>query len=91
MIGFLSTQASKDAVIARRMTLDPVVGRLGQGILAMRLAEAYEEVLRKAGVTRYLVVVDKRNGQLLGTIEKVFGAKPYAETEEDFWFRKEVA
>jgi hypothetical protein len=91
VIGFLSTAETKEAIVVHRLTLDPVTGRLGAAVIAIRLVEAYEEVLGKANITQYLAAVDKKNAQLIQTMERILQTKPYAETEHDVWFRRMMA
>jgi len=51
LLGFLSTHPSKDAVIAGPLILAPDLPR--PGFVTLRLGEAYDAVMRKAGMAFY--------------------------------------
>ena len=88
IIGFLSTNTKHKAVIAGPLTIDPT---LKQPIfIAIRLVEAYEEVLKAAGVTAYLFHVDKQKASWLNAIQRS-DMQPYGGTDDALWFKREVA
>lgn len=88
VIGFLATQPRRDLLVA-----GPLVTTLtGQAaaILIMRLIDAYEAVLRQAGVTLYLFSVERTNTAWLAKVAAL-GATPYEQGDTLVWFKREVA
>jgi hypothetical protein len=71
VIGFVSTQPRRDALVAGPLVLN---GTPRPGIVVMRLAEAYDLVMRKAGVTSYLFHVDTDNAKWLEILKGLGGA-----------------
>lgn len=84
LLGFLSTRPVKDAIVAGPI----VVGTEVKGPIVMRLVEAYENVLRMAGVTSYLFYLSDLKWKRQA--EDVFGLKPYHEEGGRFWYRRDL-
>lgn len=87
LMGFLGTLKAKDAIVAGPLVIDPTAK--AQGLLAMRLVEAYEEILTQAGVTSYIFGIDKANASWRALVEKR-GFTPYADDDTDTWYIKEI-
>lgn len=83
-IGFLSTHPSDKMVIAGKIVVKDTPRPI---IIIMRLIEAYEFVLHRAGVTMYNVPVDKKQPKLVAAMRKIIG-EPYAEDDENLWFKR---
>lgn len=86
LVGFLTTKKSKQAVIAGPLVMN---GLVNKAIVAMRLAEGYEEVLSEAGVTDYIFSVDKGH-KWRRSVEVAFGIKPYGESDRAYWYRRHI-
>jgi hypothetical protein len=84
ILGFLSTRPTKDAIVAGPIVVAPEV----KGPITMRLVEAYEEVLRRAGVLSYLFRVSDPHWK--EQVERVFDLKPYHVDGEHFWFERRI-
>lgn len=86
VVGCLSTQPSKQAIIAGPLAIStprPI-------ITAMRLIDAYEGILRHAGVTMYEFAIElDKNPQWLQVVSK-FGVIPYYHDARVVWFRREL-
>lgn len=85
IIGFLSTTEAKGQIVAGPLVTDPTLKK--PVFVALRLAEAYEQVLREAGVTSYRVGVTKDRPEWSAAIQRS-GFRPYAETETDTWYER---
>lgn len=59
------------------------------GIVAMRLAEAYENVLRAAGITVYLFHVERANQRWSAILAKLRLTR-YAEDETGTFYRRSL-
>lgn len=86
LVGFLSTRASKKAVMAGPLVMN---GLLSKGIVAMRLAEAYEQILSEAGVTDYLFSIDKGN-KWAKIVQRAMEITPYGESDKAYWFKRSI-
>lgn len=84
ILGFLSTRPTKSAIVAGPI----VVGTDVKGPVVMRLVEAYENVLRMAGVTSYLFYVTDLKWKR--QVETIFDIKPYGEEGGRFWYKREL-
>ena len=87
IVGVLSTRSDPSYVIA-----GPLAVRVkgNRAVVALRLGEAYERVLRMAGVQWYVFQVSKDN-EWPQVAERKWNAKPYAEDDDSYWYRREVA
>lgn len=83
VVGVLATGDSRRAVFAHR-----IVAETPQ--MFIRLAEAYEFVLLKAGVTSYLIPADETNEKLLRALEKAGTVREYARQDGIVWFQRPV-
>lgn len=86
IIGFLSTRPSKDAVIAGPLVVSNELKN--KAIVAMRLVEAYEITLKRAGVSIFLFSIPKKSNWARQV--KTFYAQPFSEKDNKLWFRKEL-
>jgi hypothetical protein len=85
LVGFLGTRPSDEAVIA-----GPLVVADRSRVIAMRLIEAYEHVLRQAGVRSYLFTV--LNGTPWAeSVARSGVAEPYHRTPERTWYRRHLS
>lgn len=86
IIGFVATQPSTEAVIAGPLVVEPP-----SLITFLRLAEAYENVLRAAGVKVYLHTIDKGREKHVEMMERL-GFTRWGETENgDVVMRRDLA
>lgn len=86
LIGFLSTHTKHGAVVA-----GPLVIREGLRAFTMvRLIEAYDRVMWRAGVKSYHFHVSAANAQWREQIER-FGMTPWHTDEQGAWFKRELA
>ena len=87
VIGLLSTIASHEAIICGPL----VVSTPRPIIVALRLIESYENVLRSAGVSQYVFGVDpKASGAWLRLLFKV-QLVPYYRDDTAVWFTRTLA
>lgn len=86
-IGFISTLPSKVAVSVGKLVVQETNRPL---IIAMRLAEAYEVVLRRAGIKTYLFPVDRKRPDFLAIVEKLGEAKRVRESTSNIWFERRL-
>ena len=87
VIGLLSTIASQEAIIAGPL----VVKTSHPVIVALRLIESYENVLRHVGVRQYVFGVDPQaSGAWLRLLVKA-GVQPYYRDDTAVWFKRTIA
>lgn len=85
LLGFVSTQPTK-----KMLVVGPLITRKPcHSIVILRLVEAYEYILRKAGVSSYWFHVEKKNKQWLKLIYKL-GLKENDETDTGYWFERKL-
>lgn len=87
IIGFLGTLKAKGQVICGPLVTDPTLKK--PIFVALRLAEAYEQVLRQAGVTSYRLGVAKDQPEWSAAVHRA-GFQPYAETPTDIWYERSL-
>ncbi len=87
ILGFLSSYTKGGAVCAGPLVLDPT--QKAPGLTAIRLLDAYELILKAAGVSTFLFHIAKANPQWKALVDK-FDLHPYHETEDAWWYRKEL-
>ncbi len=85
IVGFLATNTSTGQIVAGPLVIDPTLKN--PIFVALRLAEAYEQVLTDAGVTSYRLGVTKDRAGWLASVERA-GFRRYAETETDIWLER---
>ena len=86
IVGVAGRGPGKNAIVLYRLAaITP-----NPGLLLIKLVEAFEVVLRTAGVTDYLIAADKTNTKLNQYIERIIGQKPYAESEHDLWYKRSM-
>lgn len=85
IVGFCATQPRKDAVVAGPMAVSKDLPR--PGITIIRLGEAYENVLRHAGVKVYWFHVEPHMKEWADILRRV-GFEPFAEDAEGIRFRR---
>lgn len=88
LLGFLGTLPNKTALIAGPLVLDPTQKR--PIITAIRLVECYERTLHQAGIPAYYFGIDTANASWKTTAERI-GLTPYAEDDQGYWFKKQIA
>lgn len=84
-VGFFSTHGDKRAVIAGPI----VVTDKRKGFVTLRLAEAYENVLRHAGVREYLIYVKPGEARWIETLEAI-GFVRWTEHDGFLWFKRKL-
>lgn len=57
---------------------------------ALRLIDAYDAVMRLAGISMYAVYVDRQNIPLKDLFQKTFEIEPYASTDEGFYYLRKL-
>lgn len=92
LVGVISTAplAEARAVVCNRLAVVPDMQRIAKGFLVVRMVEAYEAFLRKAGVRWYHVSLDTSNTRFIRLIASALG-EPYAADEDLSWFKREIA
>ena len=87
IIGFLSTRDLRGRLEAGPL----IIGVEGhKSFVALRLIEAYENLLSLLGYKGYIFSVVKSNPKWVKSVEQGANLKPYAETEDRFWYYKKV-
>lgn len=81
IVGCFTTRDDDQAVM-----VGPVEAQ-GRRFVLLRMAEAYDYVMRQHGIKEYLVPVDKRYPDIMRVMEKLFGP-PYAYDADHAWFRR---
>lgn len=87
-LGFLGTHPDRYQVVAGPLLIDPVLKN--RIFVAIRLVEAYENVLHRAGVTQYVMGIDHTNPTWRAQLEKR-GYTPYTEDAAGAWYIKKIA
>ena len=85
VVGFCATQPRKDAVVAGPLVVAKDLPR--PGITIIRLGEAYENVMRAAGVKVYWFHVEPHMTEWADILKRV-GFEPYAEDAAGVRFRR---
>ena len=88
IIGFMATNTETGQVVAGPLITDPTIKQ--RAFVALRLCEAYEQVLKQAGVTMYRIGVIKDNPQWAKVVHKI-GFEPYLETDDSYWYERQIA
>ena len=86
--GFLSTNLDQQMIVCGPLWLDSSMGLGRKSRMTIRLLDAYEMILKKAGVSQYLFHV-RPEGHWMDTIERALGLKPYEFSEGEFWYKRE--
>jgi hypothetical protein len=87
IVGFLSTRTLHGRIEAGPM----IIGVEGhKSFVALRLIEAYENLLNLLGYKGYIFSVRKSDPKWVKAVEHGADLKPYAETEDRFWYYKKV-
>lgn len=87
VIGFLATQPRDDAIVAGPLAVGDVPRPL---ITIIRLIDAYENVLRAAGVSSYLFAVERDNPEWQALIDKAGEMQPHKTTEDAVWYLRRI-
>ena len=82
LIGFLATQPRKEAVVA-----GPLMLRERSPFVTLRLLEAYDNVMRAAGIAAYHFFVKAANAEWRGQIERL-GMQPWHVDDDGVWYRR---
>lgn len=85
IVGFLSTLPVEGAVVAGPLVLEKTPNML----LTIRLGEAYEVVLRMAGVKTYFHAVEKDRTEYIGMLERL-GYTKHEESEKQVVMRRDL-
>lgn len=88
LLGFLATRPSKKAVEAGPLAISPEAPR--PAIIMMRLIEAYEVVLKRAGVQFFFFKIDHENEVWRRMVEKV-GHRAYHQDGAGTVYRRAIA
>jgi hypothetical protein len=88
LLGFLATTPSTKAVIAGPLVVAPGLPR--PAIVMMRLIEAYEVILAKAGIRAYLFHVETGNPGWRTIVEEA-GHEPFSTDATGAWYQRKVA
>ena len=81
--GIMATEPREDVVIA-----GPIVA--SSSIVALRLIEKYEDVLKKMNITTYLFNIDKHLDKWVQAIRKADVTTVVEETDTHWWFRRNL-
>src|ERR671914_1764118 len=74
VLGFVSTRPDQRVIVAGPLVVN---GTPRPGIVVMRLADAYDRVMRKAGVTSYLFHVEPGNARWLEMLRDLGAASGF--------------
>lgn len=87
LIGFLSTHVSRSMLVAGPL----VIRGWGQrrAITMIRLIEAYDAVMQRAGIKAYHFHVERDNEGWRAQVERA-GFEPWHEDDEGVWYRREL-
>jgi hypothetical protein len=85
LIGFLGTQPRRDMILA-----GPLVIEGGSVFTVIRLVEVYDAIMRKAGVSRY-VVGSRAERPIVAQLARRLGVAPWLVEGETTYFQREVA
>lgn len=88
IIGFVSTRPRKDMVVAGPLVVSKAITR--PGMVIIRLGEAYEAVMKKAGVTAYVFHVEPHMTAWAGILDRT-GFERWHQDDTGTWFRRAVA
>lgn len=83
LVGCMTTRDSKEAVMVG------AVESQGQRFVLLRMAQAYDHVMKSLGVKQYLIPVDLHAKPLLRILEKLYGP-PYAYDAQHAWFKRSL-
>lgn len=86
IIGVAGRGPSNGTIVLHRLAALPA----NPGLLLIKLVEAFENVLKGAGATTYLIAADKRNQKLNDYIKRIIKEEPYAESEHDLWYKRSM-
>ena len=89
VIGFLATQPRKDAIVAGPLVVAQSVPR--PGLLVIRLGEAYDAVLRRAGIKTYYFHVEPQRINWKDILEKTGAFEQVSADDTGTWFRRVIA
>lgn len=86
IIGVMATRPSDKAVLVGRLAAK------GQNpsFTLIRLVDAYENVLRLAGVKVYLIPTQREDERLQVAIERLMDIRPWVRDEKVVWYRREI-
>lgn len=82
VVGFLATQPKKDAVVAGPLWL-----RERAPFVTLRLLEAYDNVMRAAGIAAYHFHIEGANPTWRSQVERL-GFEPWHGDETGVWYRR---
>ncbi len=82
-IGMISTASGKENLFATHIIAKTIFVCIG-------LYELYENTLSNMGVNHYLFNIDKRNAKLIKAVEKLFGLKPFGETDKQLFYARRI-
>lgn len=85
IMGFLGTLRAKGQIVAGPLVTDPTLKK--PVFITLRLAEAYEQILRQAGVTSYRLGIAKDRPEWSQAVARA-GFTPYSETPTDTWYER---
>jgi len=88
LLGVLATTPSKKAVIAGPLVIAPGVAR--PIIMVIRLIEAYEVILKQAGVKAYCFHIQTDNPAWRQIVEEM-GHEPFGQDDAGVWYERKVA
>lgn len=85
LLGFISTVPSNTEIVAGPLVIDPAIKN--RGPTALHLLEAYDNLMRAAGVVEYLFWVDEANTYWLKILAKL-DLTHYATNNDQLWFKR---
>lgn len=88
IVGLFSTLPRKDMIIAGPLAFKSHEGN--QLVRLIRLVEAYESVLRHAGVTQYLFFVPDKHARWKEFIERTLDTEPIQVETDRTWYKRDL-
>jgi hypothetical protein len=77
-LGFVATQLTQEVVAVGPLVVSPLLRM--RGLIAVRLLEAYEAILKESGITAYVFTTADHNE--LHALVSRFGAVPWQQDED---------
>ena len=87
ILGFLSTQTNQGFIEAGPLVVSDEISV--KAFIALRLAEAYENILKLSGIHTYYFGIEKEREEWIEVIKKM-GFEKYKEYDGIIWFRRRL-
>ena len=82
-IGMISTASGDENLFASHIIANSI-------FTCIKLYELYDRTMKGMGVDHYLFNIDKENKKMINAIEKLFGIKPFSESDEMLFYARRI-